>query len=184
MKGSRLTDVVSADIGLRNPMRVERYSGASSRRAWSTDGLDEQNELERSSRRAWFKLTDCGTAKRGGASGTRIRLAPQEDCEANQPGNRRISPADPIVLAGCAAAEAAARHAGDDIRPPNDFFVNLLEMHVKWCPTFVRDFVAARHTVMNLDRFDLAQGGGAVVKAVFRRLATPRGTRRTRTGPA
>lgn len=68
--------------------------------------------------------------KRGGANGARIRLAPQKDWEANNPpqlrevlgaleniqrrfnsaqkGNKRVSLADLIVLAGCAAIERAA----------------------------------------------------------------------------
>ncbi|RMJ28660.1 hypothetical protein PHISP_00517 [Aspergillus sp. HF37] len=68
--------------------------------------------------------------KRGGANGARIRLAPQKDWEANNPpqlrevlsalenvqrrfngaqsGSKRVSMADLIVLAGCAAIERSA----------------------------------------------------------------------------
>ncbi|HLJ53407.1 MAG TPA: catalase/peroxidase HPI [Chthonomonadaceae bacterium] len=75
-----------------------------------------------------------GTDKRGGANGARIRLAPQKDWESNEPaqlaptlkrleqiqqefngsqsGGKRVSLADLIVLAGCAAVEQAARNAG------------------------------------------------------------------------
>ncbi len=78
-----------------------------------------------------------GTDKRGGANGGRLRLAPQKDWEVNQPeqlahvlrtleaiqtdfndaqtGDKKISLADLIVLAGTAAVEQAARNAGHDI---------------------------------------------------------------------
>jgi len=83
-----------------------------------------------------FRRTD----KRGGANGARIRLAPQKDWEANDPaelarvlgvleaiasefnssqsGGKRISLADLIVLAGCAAVEKAARDAGVEVEVP------------------------------------------------------------------
>jgi catalase-peroxidase len=90
---------------------------------------------------AWASAaTFRGSDKRGGANGARIRLAPQKDWEANQPadlakvltkleaiqkefndaqsGKKRISLADTIVLAGCAAVEAAAKKAGHDIQVP------------------------------------------------------------------
>jgi catalase-peroxidase len=78
--------------------------------------------------------------KRGGANGARIRLAPQKDWEANQPGElarvlqglevirkafgevhsgrKRISLADLIVLAGSAAVEEAARKDGQAVEVP------------------------------------------------------------------
>lgn len=75
-----------------------------------------------------FRASD----KRGGANGARIRLAPQKDWEANEPeelkqvlsrleqiqtefngaGEKKISLADLIVLAGNTAVEQAARDAG------------------------------------------------------------------------
>ena len=87
---------------------------------------------------AWASAaTFRGSDKRGGANGARIRLAPQKDWEVNQPaelaevlgkleaiqqafnaaqsGNKRISLADLIVLAGGAAVEEAARQAGNEI---------------------------------------------------------------------
>jgi len=90
---------------------------------------------------AWASAaTFRGSDMRGGANGARIRLAPQKDWAANQPaelakvlrgleaiqkafsevhaGNRKISLADLIVLAGCAAVEEAARKAGHDIKVP------------------------------------------------------------------
>lgn len=90
---------------------------------------------------AWSSAsTFRGSDKRGGANGGRIRLAPQKDWEVNQPaelskilqaleriqgefnaaqsGGKRISLADLIVLGGCAAIEAAARKAGQEIEVP------------------------------------------------------------------
>ncbi|CAN5688700.1 catalase/peroxidase HPI [soil metagenome] len=81
-----------------------------------------------------------GSDKRGGANGARLRLAPQKDWEVNQParlaktleiletirtgfndaqsGGKRISMADMIVLAGCAAVEKGAQKAGYDVEVP------------------------------------------------------------------
>jgi catalase-peroxidase len=87
---------------------------------------------------AWASAaTFRGTDKRGGANGARVRLAPQKDWEVNSPtalaavlqalekvqqdfiaGGKRVSLADLIVLAGCAAVEQAARDAGFDVEVP------------------------------------------------------------------
>ena len=90
---------------------------------------------------AWASAaTFRGTDKRGGANGARIRLAPQKDWEVNKPSElekilqvlegiqaefngsqsdgKRISLADLIVLAGCAAVEAAAKNAGVAVQVP------------------------------------------------------------------
>jgi catalase-peroxidase len=90
---------------------------------------------------AWSSAsTFRGSDKRGGANGARIRLVPQKDWEVNQPkqlGNvlktlegiqsefnraqkddKRVSLADLIVLAGCAAVEQAAKNAGYDVTVP------------------------------------------------------------------
>ena len=78
--------------------------------------------------------------KRGGANGARIRLSPQKDWEVNNPAElatvlqvlegiqadfngaqtdrKRVSLADLIVLAGCAAVEQAAQNAGHDVQVP------------------------------------------------------------------
>jgi catalase-peroxidase len=84
---------------------------------------------------AWASAsTFRGSDKRGGANGARIRLAPQKNWEVNQPrqlakvletltdlqcrfnsaqsDGKRVSLADLIVLAGCAAVEQAAKNAG------------------------------------------------------------------------
>jgi catalase-peroxidase len=90
---------------------------------------------------AWASAsTFRGSDKRGGANGARIRLAPQKNWEVNQPvqlaqvlqtlgsiqhefnsaqsGGKKISLADLIVLAGCAAVEAAAKKAVTDVIVP------------------------------------------------------------------
>ena len=90
---------------------------------------------------AWASAsTFRGSDKRGGANGARIRLAPQNNWEVNQPaqlakvlqalatvqkdfnsslsGGKKISFADVIVLGGCAAIEAAAKKAGYDVKVP------------------------------------------------------------------
>ena len=90
---------------------------------------------------AWASAsTFRGTDKRGGANGARIRLAPQNGWEVNEPaevakvlgvlegiqgdfnssqsGGRWVSLADLIVLGGCAAVEQAAKNAGHDVQVP------------------------------------------------------------------
>jgi len=90
---------------------------------------------------AWASAaTFRGTDMRGGANGARIRLAPQKDWAVNEPevlarvlevlerirggfnsrqrGDKKVSVADLIVLAGCAAVEQAARHAGHEVTVP------------------------------------------------------------------
>jgi len=90
---------------------------------------------------AWASAASFrGTDKRGGANGARIRLAPQKDWQVNNPGElgqvlgtleriqtefngsqtggKKVSLADLIVLAGCAAVEQAAKNAGYDVKVP------------------------------------------------------------------
>jgi catalase-peroxidase len=90
---------------------------------------------------AWASAsTFRGSDKRGGANGARIRLAPQKDWEVNQPvqlekvlkslesiqaefnsaqsDGKKISLADLIILAGCAAIEQAAKNAGHEVSVP------------------------------------------------------------------
>jgi catalase-peroxidase len=84
---------------------------------------------------AWASAsTFRGSDKRGGANGTRIRLAPQKHWEVNHParlaktletleaiqrefngsqsGGKKVSLGDLIILGGCAAIEKAAKDAG------------------------------------------------------------------------
>ncbi|MEP6969159.1 MAG: catalase/peroxidase HPI [Betaproteobacteria bacterium] len=90
---------------------------------------------------AWASAsTYRGSDMRGGANGSRIRLAPQKDWAVNQPAalakvleklealqqafnaaqgsGKRVSLADIIVLGGCAAVEEAARKAGHQVELP------------------------------------------------------------------
>ncbi len=90
---------------------------------------------------AWASAsTFRGSDKRGGANGARIRLAPQNDWEVNQPaqlakvlkmlegiradfnkkskGGKKVSLADLIVLSGCAGVEQAARKASVAVKVP------------------------------------------------------------------
>jgi catalase-peroxidase len=91
---------------------------------------------------AWAAASSFrGTDKRGGANGARIRLAPQKDWAVNNPpelakvlktlegiqkefndgqagGKKKVSLADVIVLAGCAAVEKAAKDGGLTLSVP------------------------------------------------------------------
>jgi catalase-peroxidase len=89
---------------------------------------------------AWASAsTFRGSDRRGGANGARIRLEPQINWEVNNPaqlkkvlislekiqadfhkksGERKISMADLIVLAGNAAVEQAAKNAGNEVKVP------------------------------------------------------------------
>ncbi|HKL36801.1 MAG TPA: catalase/peroxidase HPI [Salegentibacter sp.] len=90
---------------------------------------------------AWASAsTFRGSDKRGGANGARIRLEPQRHWEVNnppqlqevlmkleniqkefndaQPGNKKVSLADLIVLGGCVGVKKAASDAGHDIGVP------------------------------------------------------------------
>lgn len=87
---------------------------------------------------AWASAaTFRGSDKRGGANGARIRLAPQNNWEVNNPsmlkkvlgvyegiangfnkGHKKISMADLIVLGGAAAIEEAAQEGGYAVKVP------------------------------------------------------------------
>lgn len=87
---------------------------------------------------AWASAsTFRGSDKRGGANGARVRLAPQNNWEVNNPaqlakvlkalegiqkefntGAKQVSLADLIVLGGCAGVEKAAKNAGHDVTVP------------------------------------------------------------------
>ncbi|MCB0696339.1 MAG: catalase-peroxidase, partial [Chitinophagaceae bacterium] len=84
---------------------------------------------------AWASAsTFRGSDMRGGANGARIRLAPQNNWEVNNPAqlkkvlaalegiqkdySKKVSLADLIVLAGCAGIEKAAKDAGHNVSVP------------------------------------------------------------------
>jgi catalase-peroxidase len=90
---------------------------------------------------AWASAsTFRGSDKRGGANGSRVRLAPQKNWVVNNPeqlamvlekletiqmefndtqtGGKKVSLADLIVLAGCAGVEKAAKDAGSNLTVP------------------------------------------------------------------
>jgi catalase-peroxidase len=109
--------------------------------ALKTKVLDSGLSVSQLVSTAWASAsTFRGSDKRGGANGARIRLAPQKDWEVNNPaqlnkvletlesiqkefnssqsGDKKVSLADLIVLAGCAGVEKAAQDAGHDIAVP------------------------------------------------------------------
>ncbi|RUO65122.1 catalase-peroxidase [Pseudidiomarina planktonica] len=105
------------------------------------DILDTNLSVPELVRTAWASASSYrGTDMRGGANGARLRLAPQKDWEVNNPaevskvlaalekvqqefndgqrGDKRVSLADVIVLAGAAAIEKAAKDAGHSVTVP------------------------------------------------------------------
>jgi catalase-peroxidase len=103
--------------------------------------LDSGVSIGRLVSTAWGAASSFrGSDKRGGANGARIRLAPQKDWAVNEPaelekvlsvletiqqefnesqsGDKKVSLADLIVLAGCAGIEQAAKRAGYDVEVP------------------------------------------------------------------
>ena len=110
-------------------------------RKLKADILDTGLSVSELVRVAWASAASFrGTDMRGGANGARVRLAPQNGWAVNNPkeldkvllelekvkrdfnrkasGNKRISTADIIVLAGAAAIEKAAKDAGHSITVP------------------------------------------------------------------
>lgn len=110
-------------------------------RKLKADILDTGLTVPELVRVAWASAASFrGTDMRGGANGARIRLAPQNGWAVNNPkeldkvllklekvknnfnrkasGNKRISTADIIVLAGAAAIEKAAKDAGHSVTVP------------------------------------------------------------------
>lgn len=90
---------------------------------------------------AWASAASFrGSDKRGGANGARIRLSPMKDWKVNNPSQlsqvlstlegvqkefnaaqadgKKVSIADLVVLAGCAAVEQAAKDAGHAVKVP------------------------------------------------------------------
>jgi len=103
--------------------------------------LDSGLSIPQLVKTAWASAsTFRGTDMRGGANGARIRLEPQKNWPANEPGElakalgvlegiqkdfnaaqsggKKTSLADLIVLGGCAAVEAAAKKGGVDVTVP------------------------------------------------------------------
>ncbi|HBZ45184.1 MAG TPA: catalase/peroxidase HPI [Maritimibacter sp.] len=101
--------------------------------------LDSGLSLQELAKVAWYSASSFrGSDKRGGVNGARIRLAPQKDWKGNEPdmlakvlpvlegiksdfdgkGDKKVSIADLIVLAGNAAVEKAAKDAGHDVSVP------------------------------------------------------------------
>ncbi|GAQ33216.1 bifunctional catalase-peroxidase Cat2 [Aspergillus niger] len=121
-----------------NHTLVDANDIAALKRTILDTGLDKSKFVST----AWASAsTFRGTDKRGGANGARIRLTPQRQWEVNnQPWleetlsalekiqndfndrnsstGKKISLADLIVLAGCAAIEKAAQEAGQSITVP------------------------------------------------------------------
>ncbi len=112
---------------------------------------------------AWASAsTYRGSDKRGGANGARIRFAPQKDWDVNNPallarvleklgqiqaefnasatGGKKVSMADLIVLAGCAAVEKAAQDGGVNVTVP--FTPGRMDAQEEW--TDVQSFEALR----------------------------------------
>jgi catalase-peroxidase len=103
--------------------------------------LDSGVSIPRLVATAWAAASSFrGTDMRGGANGARIRLDPQKNWAVNEPGEltpvletleriqrefndtqsgaKKVSLADVIVLAGCAAVEQAAKGGGHDVTVP------------------------------------------------------------------
>lgn len=102
--------------------------------------LDSDLTVSELVRTAWASAASFrGTDLRGGANGARIRLEPQKNWAVNNPtelakvlgvlegiqkefndksGNKKVSLADLIVLAGAAAVEKAASNAGYNVEVP------------------------------------------------------------------
>jgi catalase-peroxidase len=136
-------DVPDVEFVWQDPIPEVDYTliNAQDAAALKREILDSSLTTAQLVRTAWASAsTYRGTDMRGGANGARIRLAPQNDWDANDPdeledvlavlegiqedfnrsarGNKRISMADLIVLGGAAAIEQAASRAGVDIVVP------------------------------------------------------------------
>jgi catalase-peroxidase len=116
--------------------------GAEDSTALKRQILDSGLSVAQLVRTAWASASSFrGSDKRGGANGARIRLAPQNGWEVNDPAElaavlrtlegiqesfngsqngsgKQVSLADLIVLGGCAAIEQAAKDGGHDVEVP------------------------------------------------------------------
>jgi catalase-peroxidase len=123
------------------PAVTHELIGAEEIAALKRQILDSELSLSQLVKAAWASAsTFRGSDKRGGANGARVRLAPQNGWEVNDPdelatvlstlegiqaafngaqtGGKRVSLADLIVLGGCAAIEVAIRNTYRDIEVP------------------------------------------------------------------
>jgi catalase-peroxidase len=146
---------------------------------------------------AWASAsTYRGSDKRGGANGARIRFAPQKEWEVNHPavlakvlqaleqiqagfngsatGGKKVSMADLIVLAGCAAIEKAAENGGVSVKVP--FTPGRMDAAEEW--TDAQSFEALRPVADGFrnyyfDAHFMAPEEALVDKAHLMRLSAP-----------
>jgi catalase-peroxidase len=135
-------DVPEEVLSWQDPIPEVDYQTINARdiRALKSDILDSGLTVPELVRTAWAAAASYrGSDMRGGANGGRLRLAPQNEWEVNNPqelnkvltalegiqndfnsSNRRrqVSMADLIVLGGAAAIEKAAADAGYDVEVP------------------------------------------------------------------
>ncbi len=124
-------DVPKEDLIWQDPVPAGRrdYDVAALKRKLSATGLSVSEMVST----AWDSArTFRGSDKRGGANGARIRLAPQNDWEGNEPerlskvlaayekisAEAGVSIADLIVLGGCVGIETAAKAGGFEVTVP------------------------------------------------------------------
>ncbi len=124
-------DVPKEDLIWQDPVPAGRkdYDVAALKRKLSATGLSVSEMVST----AWDSArTFRGSDKRGGANGARIRLAPQNDWEGNEPerlskvlaayekisAETGVSVADLIVLGGCVGIETAAKAGGFEVTVP------------------------------------------------------------------
>jgi catalase-peroxidase len=136
-------DVPDVEFVWQDPIPEVDYTLINARDAarLKSDILDSDLTTAQLVRTAWASASSYrATDMRGGANGARIRLAPQNSWDVNDPGelgdvlgvlegiqedfnssargNKQVSMADLIVLAGAAAIEQAANRAGVDVEVP------------------------------------------------------------------
>ncbi len=136
-------EVPAADLIWQDPVPAADYAMIDQKdiEALKKDILNAGLSTEALVGAAWASAsTFRGSDFRGGANGARIRLAPQNQWEVNNPvqlgrvldgltkiqkefnaaqkGGKKVSLADLIVLGGCAAVEKAAQKAGYNISVP------------------------------------------------------------------
>jgi catalase-peroxidase len=137
------SEVPNVDLMWQDPLPKADYPtiGAPEIAALKSKILDSGLTGPQLIRTAWASAaTFRGTDERGGANGARIRLMPQKAWDVNdpkelanvlqrlediqkdfnrsQPGGKKVSLADLIVLGGSAAVEQAAKKAGFDVQVP------------------------------------------------------------------